>query len=61
MPEGSAQRPVSALKRPRLTMHHLRERDGGRCAYTERVLKPEECSMEHVVTSESITFAATVR
>jgi 5-methylcytosine-specific restriction endonuclease McrA len=37
------------LKRPRLTMRHLRERDGGRCAYTERVLKPEECSMEHVV------------
>ena len=29
-------------------MTHLRERDGGRCAYTERVLKPEECSMEHV-------------
>lgn len=37
------------LKRPRLTMRHLQERDGGRCAYTERVLKPEECSMEHVV------------
>src|SRR5580693_607128 len=37
------------LKRPRLTMRHLRERDGGRCAYTERLLKPEECSMEHVV------------
>jgi 5-methylcytosine-specific restriction endonuclease McrA len=27
----------------------LRERDGGRCAYTERLLIPEECSMEHVV------------
>lgn len=37
------------LKRPPLTMRHLRERDGGRCAYTERLLKPEECSMEHVV------------
>ena len=37
------------LKRPRLTMRHLRERDGGRCAYTERVLKPDECSMDHVV------------
>jgi 5-methylcytosine-specific restriction endonuclease McrA len=37
------------LKRPRLTMRYLRERDGGRCAYTERLLKPEECSMEHVV------------
>ena len=30
-------------------MRHLRERDGGRCAYTERLLKSEECSMEHVV------------
>ena len=37
------------LKRPRLTMRHLRERDGGRCAYTLKALKPEECSMEHVV------------
>jgi len=37
------------LKRPRLTLKHLRERDKHRCAYTQRVLKPEECSMEHVV------------
>jgi 5-methylcytosine-specific restriction endonuclease McrA len=37
------------LKRPRLTMRHLRERDGGRCAYTLKALKPEECSMEHIV------------
>ena len=37
------------LKRPRLTLKHLRERDNHRCAYTQRVLKPEECSMEHVV------------
>jgi hypothetical protein len=37
------------LKRPRLTMRHLRERDGGCYSYTERVLKPEECSMEHVI------------
>src|SRR5262249_38846700 len=37
------------LKRPRLTLKHLRERDNHKCAYTQRVLKPEECSMEHVV------------
>ena len=37
------------LKRPRLTLKHLRERDNHRCAYTQRVLKPEECSMEHVI------------
>jgi len=37
------------LKRPRLSLKHLRERDNHRCAYTQRVLKPDECSMEHVV------------
>jgi 5-methylcytosine-specific restriction endonuclease McrA len=37
------------VKRPRLTLKHLRERDNHRCAYTQRVLRPEECSMEHVV------------
>jgi 5-methylcytosine-specific restriction endonuclease McrA len=37
------------LKRPRLTLRHLRERDNHRCAYTQRILKPDECSMEHVV------------
>ncbi len=37
------------LKRPRLTMKHLREREGGKCAYTEQVLKPDECSMDHVI------------
>ncbi len=37
------------LKRPRLTMKNLRERDGGKCAYTERVLKPEDCSIDHLV------------
>ena len=37
------------LKRPRLTLKHLRERDSHRCAYTQRLLRPEECSMEHVV------------
>jgi 5-methylcytosine-specific restriction endonuclease McrA len=37
------------MKRPRLSLKHLRERDNHRCAYTQRVLKPDECSMEHVV------------
>jgi len=37
------------LKRPRLTLRHLRERDNHRCAYTQRILEPDECSMEHVV------------
>src|SRR5262249_43524009 len=37
------------LKRPRLTPKHLRERDNHRCAYTRRLLKPEECSTEHVI------------
>jgi 5-methylcytosine-specific restriction endonuclease McrA len=37
------------LKRQRLSLKHLRERDNYRCAYTQRVLTPDECSMEHVV------------
>jgi 5-methylcytosine-specific restriction endonuclease McrA len=37
------------LKRPRLTLKHLRERDNHRCAYTGRILTQKECSMEHVV------------
>jgi len=36
-------------KRPRLTMARLRERDQNKCALTGKVLKPDECSMEHVV------------
>lgn len=36
-------------KKPRLTMAKLRERDGGKCAYTGKTLKPDQCSMEHVV------------
>ena len=39
------------VKRPRLSLKHLRERDNHRCAYTQRVLKPDECSMEHVPPS----------
>ena len=37
------------LKRPRLTLKHLRERDNHRCAYALRMLTPEESSMEHIV------------
>jgi 5-methylcytosine-specific restriction endonuclease McrA len=37
------------VKRPRLSLKNLGERDEHRCAYTRRILKPEECSMEHVV------------
>jgi 5-methylcytosine-specific restriction endonuclease McrA len=37
------------LKRPRLTLKYLRERDNHRCAYSGRVLAPYESSMEHVV------------
>ena len=37
------------VKRPRLSLKHLRERDNHRCAYTQRVLKPDECCTEHVV------------
>ena len=36
------------LKRPRLCMRNLVERDGNKCAYTQRVLSPKERSMEHV-------------
>jgi 5-methylcytosine-specific restriction endonuclease McrA len=37
------------LKRPRLSLKNLRERDGNRCAYTLRVLESHECSIERVV------------
>ncbi len=37
------------LKRPRLTMKNLVERDGNKCAYTQKTLRPSERSMEHVV------------
>ena len=37
------------LKRPRLNLKHLRERDNHRCAYSGCVLAPHESSMEHVV------------
>ena len=37
------------LKRPRLTMTALRQRDGGKCAYTGEIINPKDGSMEHVV------------
>ena len=36
-------------KRPKLCAKTIRERDGNRCQYTGRVLKPDEGSMDHVV------------
>lgn len=37
------------LKKPRLSMKALVERDGDTCAYTGKKLKPSERSMEHIV------------
>jgi len=36
-------------KRPKLNSKSIRERDGNRCQYTGRLLKPEEGSVDHVV------------
>jgi 5-methylcytosine-specific restriction endonuclease McrA len=36
-------------KRPKLCARTIRERDGNRCQYTGRVLRPEEGSLDHVV------------
>ena len=36
-------------KRPNLCAKTIRERDGNRCQYTGKVLKPEEGSLDHVV------------
>src|SRR5256885_15924035 len=36
-------------KRPKLYSRAIRERDGNRCQYTGKVLKPEEGSLDHVV------------
>ena len=41
------------LKRPRLSLKHLREADNHHCAYTQRVLKPNECSMDDVIRLRS--------
>ena len=36
-------------KRPKLCAKTIRERDGNRCQYTGKVLKPDEGSLDHVV------------
>jgi len=36
-------------KRPKLCAKTIRERDGDRCQYTGRVLRPDEGSLDHVV------------
>jgi 5-methylcytosine-specific restriction endonuclease McrA len=36
-------------KRPKLCARSIRERDGNRCQYTGRVLRPEEGSLDHVM------------
>jgi 5-methylcytosine-specific restriction endonuclease McrA len=36
-------------RRPRLSARTIRERDGNRCQYTGRPLRPEEGSLDHVV------------
>jgi 5-methylcytosine-specific restriction endonuclease McrA len=36
-------------KRPKLCARAIRERDGNRCQYTGRLLRPEEGSLDHVL------------
>jgi 5-methylcytosine-specific restriction endonuclease McrA len=36
-------------KRPKLSARTVRERDGNRCQYTGRLLRPDEGSLDHVV------------
>jgi len=36
-------------KRPKLNLRTLRERDNNQCAYTGKLLKPGEDSMEHII------------
>ena len=36
-------------KRPKLSARNVRERDGNRCQYTDRLLHPDEGSLDHVV------------
>jgi 5-methylcytosine-specific restriction endonuclease McrA len=36
-------------KRPKLCAKNIRERDGNRCQYTGKVLKPDEGSLDHVL------------
>lgn len=37
------------MKRPKLSSKSIRERDGNRCQYTGRQLRPEEGSLDHVL------------
>jgi 5-methylcytosine-specific restriction endonuclease McrA len=37
------------LRRPKFSYRAIRERDGGRCQYTGRILRPEEGNIDHVV------------
>jgi len=41
--------PAFNLQRPKLCARTIRERDGNRCQYTGRVLRPDEGSLDHVV------------
>jgi 5-methylcytosine-specific restriction endonuclease McrA len=36
-------------KRPKLNARNIRERDGNRCQYTGRLLRPDEGNLDHVV------------
>jgi hypothetical protein len=36
-------------KRPKLSAKNIRERDGNRCQYTGKLLRPDEGSLDHVV------------
>src|SRR5437867_1549172 len=53
-------------KRPKLCAKTLRERDGNRCQYTGKLLKPDEGNLDHVVprsrgggnTWENLVWAA---
>jgi 5-methylcytosine-specific restriction endonuclease McrA len=36
-------------KRPKLSAKNIRERDGNRCQYTGKLLKPDEGSLDHVL------------
>jgi 5-methylcytosine-specific restriction endonuclease McrA len=36
-------------RRPKLRARSIRERDGNRCQYTGRVLRPEEGSLDHIL------------
>lgn len=37
------------LRRPKFSYRAIRERDGGRCQYTGRLLRPEEGNIDHIV------------